>query len=141
LFTCQANNTKSATTSGKTLEIKASIIPNFRKFKDDKSKIEGKITITNKTPLPQYFGNEFLTLKVNGKFVARTYKDTIASEVIDFAAVEIKPHSSLALPVYWVFNVPVGTKVESVQLFLDEERHVHLPAIVNTDRGREQINR
>jgi hypothetical protein len=62
-----------------------------------------------------------LKLVVNENLTARTYKDTIASEVIDFKVVEIKPHSSLSLPVYWVFSVQKETEVGSLRLSLDEE--------------------
>jgi len=118
---CPANEMNQLLATGKTLEIKASITPHIRKFDNGKSKIEGKITITNQTQLVQKFGNEFLTLIVNGTLVARAYKDTIASDVIDFSTVDIKPRSSLSLPVYWVYSVPASTKIDSVQLVLDEE--------------------
>lgn len=117
--TCWANN-NSVGVFGKALEIKASITPKFKNFDKNKSKIEGKITITNRTSTPQKYGNEFLQLKVNGKLVSRTYKQTVASEVIDFAVVEIKPRSSLSLPVYWVFDVARDTEIDSVQMYLDE---------------------
>lgn len=62
-----------------------------------------------------------MKLVVNENHTARTYKDTFASEVIDFSVVKINPHSSLSLPVYWVFSVPIETKVGSLRLSLDEE--------------------
>jgi hypothetical protein len=107
--------------ANKMLEIKAEVTPKFRNFNNGESKIEGKITITNRTSTPQKYGNKFLKLVVNENLTARTYKDTIASEVIDFAVIEMKPHSSLSLPVYWVFSVPKETKVGSLRLSLDEE--------------------
>lgn len=107
--------------ANKKIEIKAEVTPKLRSFSNGECKIEGKITITNQTSTHQKYGNKFLKLVVNENLTARTYKDTIASEVIDFAVVEIKPRSSLSLPVYWVFSVPKETKVGSLQLSLDEE--------------------
>jgi hypothetical protein len=103
------------------LEIIAEVTPKFRSFKNGDSNIKGKITITNRTSTPQKYGNKFLKLVVNGKLTARTYKNTIASEAIDFTVVEIKPHSSLSLPVYWVFSVPKEAEVSTLRLSLDED--------------------
>lgn len=119
--TCFATKTDSTTLKNKRLEIKADITPKFRNLNNGRSKIEGKITITNRTSSPQKYGNKFLQLIVNGRLSARTYKDTIASEAIDFTVVEIKPRSSLSLPVYWVFEVPSETEIDSLRLSLDEE--------------------
>lgn len=80
--TCFATKTDSTTLTNKRLEIKADITPKFRSFNNGKSKIEGKITIRNRTSTPQKYGNKFLQLIVNGRLTARTYKDTIASEVM-----------------------------------------------------------
>ncbi|WP_136515574.1 hypothetical protein [Geomonas edaphica] len=106
--------------ASKSFEIKAEVTPKFRSFKKGESKIEGKITITNLTSTAQRYGNKFLKLTVNEHLTARTYKDTIASEVIDITAIEIKPHSSLSLPVYWVFRIPKETEVNSLQLYFDD---------------------
>ena len=119
--TCFATSTDSATVTTRRLEIKADITYKFINFNNVRSKIEGKITITNRTPTAQKYGNNFLQLIVNGRLTARTYKDTIASDAIDFTVVEIKPRSSLSLPVYWVFEVPLETEIGSVRLYLDEE--------------------
>lgn len=105
----------------KKLEIIAEVTPKFRSFKNGESKIEGKITITNRTSTAQKYGNKFLKLVVNGKLTARTYKDAIASQAIDFTVVEIKPHFSLSLPVYWVFRVPKEAEVGTIQLSFDED--------------------
>jgi len=120
---CWATETNSVRVTSKSLEIKASITPVFIKFQNSKSKIEGKITITitNRTSNPQKYGNEYLHLKVNGRLNSRTYKESVASEAIDFTVVQIKPHTTFSLPVYWVFDVPRETEVNSVQLLLDEE--------------------
>lgn len=119
--TTYASKSNTIRIANKRLEIKAEVTPKFRSFNNGKSKIEGKITITNRTSTSQKYGNNFLKLVVNENFTARTYKDTIASEVIDFAVVVIKPHASLSLPVYWVFSEPKETEVDSLRLSLDEE--------------------
>lgn len=119
--TCFAAKTESTKLTTKGLEIKANISAKLKTFDNGKSKIEGKVTITNRTSVAQKYGNEFLRLTVNGKFVSRTYKDSVASEVIDFSVVEIKPRSSLSLPVYWVFELPTATEITSFRLSLDEK--------------------
>jgi len=105
----------------KKLEIKADVAPKFKSFNNGESKIEGRITIINRTSTAQKYGNKYLKLIVNENLTARTYKDTIASEVIDITVIEIKPHTTLSLPVYWVFNVPKQTEVNSLRLSLDED--------------------
>jgi hypothetical protein len=119
--TAYASMSNTVRIANKSLEITAEVTPKFRSFNSGERKIEGKIKITNLTSRPQKYGNKFLKMIVNDKLAARTYKDSIASEVIDFAVVEIKPHSSLSLRVYWVFNVPKETEVDSLRLSLDEE--------------------
>lgn len=119
--TTYASESNTIRITNKRLEIRAEVTPKFGSFNNGKSKIEGKITITNRTSTPQKYGNKFLKLVVNENLTARTYKDTIASESIDFTVVEIKPHSSLSLPVYWVFGVPKETKVGALRLSIDEK--------------------
>ena len=121
MSSCNTNNIKQVSLEGATLEIRASLTPKFRKFTSGNSKIEGNLSITNKTPFIQSYGNEFLQLKVNGNLIARTYLNNLSSNAIDFAIVEIKPHTTISIPVYWVFNVPTSTKVNSVRLELDEK--------------------
>ncbi len=118
---CWPNDTYIVAATGKKLEVKASVVPKFLAFIEDKSKIEGQITIINLTSSPQKYSNKFLILKVNGSLDSRTYKNVIYSDFIDFGLVEIKPQSSLSLPAYWVFKASTNAKVDSVQLFLDEE--------------------
>ena len=116
---CAAKKT-TVTASSNSLEINASIDSEFNKINNEACKLEGRITVINKTAAYQKFGNKYLTLKVNGNLVSRTYKQTIASEVIDFATVSIKPNSSLSFPAYWVYSVPIDTIIKSMQLYLDE---------------------
>jgi hypothetical protein len=109
------------TASDTSLKITAEIIPEFKQFRDGQSQIKGAITIHNKTTSLQRFGSKFLILKVNDRLTARTYKDSVASTVIDFATVEIQPNASLNFKAYWVFNVPQSTIVKAMQLTIDEE--------------------
>lgn len=118
---CWANKTDSVGVTSKALEIKASITPKFRNLNNGKRIIEGNISITNRTSTTQKYGNKFLQLTVNGKLISRTYKKTLASELIDFTVIEIKPRTSLSLPVYWVFDVSREAEVDSVQFSLEEE--------------------
>ena len=116
---CHSESIELSTKRGENLEIQAKIYPKFRKFSDRESKIDGEIFVKNKTHYPQKFGNSFLFLNVNQEHISRTYKNTKASEVIDFSTVDIEPNSSISFPVYWVFSVPETKTVETLNIFYE----------------------
>lgn len=101
-------------------EVTTFINPKLKKFYNNKSKLEGQITVTNKTSYEVKYGNKFLKLKVNDNFTARTYKQTIASELIDFETVMIGANTTLSFPAYWVYSLPLNTVIQSMQLTFDE---------------------
>jgi len=134
LIYCIKPETHSTTITGKSLDVKAIYETKVKPFRDTESKIEGKITVSNKSSEIQRFGNEFLSFRTNGVSADRTYKDTIASELIDLGTVEIQPYTSLSLQVYWVLDHNVSKKIDSAKLFLDEQglervKHRTLPSL------------
>lgn len=115
---CAAERTH-VTLSINALKISAYIAPTFTNFSNGKSKLEGEVTVSNKASSPLIYGNKLLSLRVNDELIARTYMDTIASNIIDFDTVEIKPHSTITMPVYWVYSVPKDTVVKSLKLIFN----------------------
>ncbi len=113
-FGCAANRTLVMISSEK-LDISANIAPIFIKFAPGKVKLEGEITVSNKTSCPLRYGNKLLLLKVNDDLTSRAYMDTIASVDIDFTTVVIKPHSKINFPAYWVYSVPTDTVITTMK--------------------------
>jgi hypothetical protein len=118
---CLAERIDVSTSTEGGLVVQAHIDPKFEKISKKDSKILGEIHIKNTATTPQKFGNSYLFLKVNGKFVARTYKDSIASEMIDFSEVEIPASESISIPVYWVFSVPDTVVIDELSLLYNNK--------------------
>jgi hypothetical protein len=71
---------------------------------NSKAKVRAHLTVLNKTPLSQEFGDRFLSLKTDDGKVRRTYLDSLESHEIDFSTVTIRSYDSLVIDVYWVFK-------------------------------------
>lgn len=100
-------------TSSGPLRISAEIDPSPRKFGEKDLAFYGHVTVTNASERSASFGNSCLMLAIAPESSARAYKDTVASEDIDFATVPLGPGKSLSEPVYWVFRaVPTAPAVE-----------------------------
>lgn len=82
----------------------ARIDPSPGPLTSSKAKVRGHLTIINRTPVPQEFGDRFLLLETADGVSRRTYLDDVESYVIDFSTVTIKSSDSLAIDVYWVFK-------------------------------------
>jgi hypothetical protein len=82
----------------------ARINPSPGPLTSSKAKVRGHLTIINKTPVAQEFGDRFLLLETADGASRRTYLDDVESYVIDFSTVTIKGSDSLAIDVYWVFK-------------------------------------
>ena len=87
-----------------TFAILARIDPSPKPLTNSKAKVRAHLTVLNKTPLAQEFGDRFLVLQTADGKVRRTYLDTLESRDIDFATVTIKGSDSLVIDVYWVFK-------------------------------------
>lgn len=82
----------------------ARINPSPAPLTSSKAKVRGHLTVINRTPASQEFGNRFLLLETADGVARRTYLDDVDSYVIDFSTVTIKGSDSLAIEVYWVFK-------------------------------------
>ncbi len=114
---CTSETLNLTTVAGESLEVVAIVEPVFRNFSGGKYKIKGNVTIKNRSTKSQKYGNPSLFLIINETHIARTYKSTIASAVIDFSAVTINPNASISLPTYWVFTASEPFKIESMEIF------------------------
>ena len=80
-------------------------------------KITGKLKIINNGKSTVSFSNKDLYLVIRGEGESRTYANSIASAVIDFANVNIEKGSILEQNVYWV--LPPVKSLEAEQLILE----------------------
>lgn len=112
----QDKQEKILTIKSDNLEIQAVVGLKLRKMNEKQSKLEGKITVKNSSSDPAFYGNKYLILQINKSKTSRTYKKIIASVEIDVTKVEIKPESSISLPVYWVFEVPGSYQIDDIEL-------------------------
>jgi hypothetical protein len=117
---CSKKSEPLVSVSSSTLEVNASIVPQFKNVKSDECRLEGMVTVKNITAAPRKFGTSYLVLKVNGNLGARTFKNVSSPEAIDLSAVEIRPDDSLSFSAYWQFMTPENTKIKSLQLILTE---------------------
>lgn len=103
------------------LEVQAEISQRVRVVPGGAFKISAKITVTNHGEKPIPFSTKLLYLGEPGTIKARAYLDTVASNVIDFSAVPIKPKEPRSFHVYWLLYGPNAPRPELVTIeFLRE---------------------
>ncbi len=74
------------------------------------------IRVTNHTNTDQLFTTKMLTAKFNDLEFIRAYKNTIASEVIDFSGVTVSSSSQILVNVYWAPQLKIDDKIHSVEV-------------------------
>jgi hypothetical protein len=87
-----------------TFTILARINPSPMPLTNSKAKVRAHLTILNRTPFPQEYGDRFLFLQTADGKARRTYLDALESYDMDFSTVKIKGADSLVIDVYWVFK-------------------------------------
>jgi len=75
----------------------------------------GEVNITNTGSAQAAYSNKFLFISVDGD-QSRTYKDTTASDVVDFSTVSVPAGGEVKFKAYWVFPSHVSTEGKTVTL-------------------------
>ena len=87
------------------LDVEASIT-SFRYHSDDGlGKYYADLTISNVSNISRPYSNSWLWLVSGDTLRARTYSDSVASQIIDAGTVEIAAGEVLELKVYWPFPI------------------------------------
>jgi hypothetical protein len=85
------------------------------RFNEKQYQVEGSLIIKNTINTAVPFSNKYLYL-VSSKTEARAYMDSIASNVINFAAITITANSVFEEKVYWVVDSIDDVDVENIRL-------------------------
>ena len=118
-------------TKTESIEIKVRINPNAKENGKNSFKVKGAVEVINITGQRQNYGNKFLFLVVSNSLSSPTYKNTIASEFIDFSHVQVEPNASINFPAYWVFETNRKVKLNKLHVTFDENMlGKHLESIV-----------
>ena len=75
----------------------------------------GNVEIENTTQMVKKYSNKNLILNIDD-LQSRTYMDSVASMVIDFSQISLKPGEKQLNDVYWVFDRAVSTQGKAVSL-------------------------
>ena len=92
-------------TATDSLKIVVEVVLEPQPFAEGKKALFGKVAISNRSGQVVSFGNKCLKLSLGTGTSSRTYKDTIASAMIDFASVQLRPGETLTEKAYWVFSL------------------------------------
>ena len=115
LFSCGKEITLGTQKNG--LAITAVVKSSFSRLNEKQYKIEGSLIIKNTTNTELLFSNKDLYI-VSSKAESRTYKNSIASNAIDFANIPIQAKGILEQNVYWVVETKNEASVKNIHLEL-----------------------
>ena len=121
IYGCQTEKNHLETKT-ESIAIKIQLSPEINENGGSNNKVYGTVEISNITDQTQNYGNSFLFLVVNDTLSSRTYKDTKASEFIDFSYVQIAPNASISFSAYWIFDADKNIKVNSLQVVFDKNK-------------------
>ena len=88
------------------------------KFDEKSRRLKCSLEISNLTKLPLKYSNMFLYLRYDGKKL-RAYKDSPASNMIDFSKVEIPSNGKLKEAVYFNFDDDVQMDFARLEFFYE----------------------
>lgn len=77
--------------------------------------IKGLIKIENKRAIITKYNNGITNLKINDKYIARCYVQTMASLLVDYGFIDLKPFEKKEYKVYWKFDENIE-KIDKLDL-------------------------
>jgi len=82
----------------------------------ERARIAGKLHIRNDTASVIQYSNREVLLAVGNDAGVQAYRESFASDVIDFGYIDLAPNQSRQLKVYWPSKLPAGTDAGAVAM-------------------------